>query len=393
MAVSSPLICDASERSDQPASAGRTKSGKVPLKGGAGGSETQGAIVKQWSVEKAQTWWDGQEWPVGCCFVPSYAINQFEMWQPETFNLPVLDKEFGLCEELGFNLVRIYLHEELWFADAEGFKDRIRQVLDLTQKHGIKVTFTFCTNGGSDSEKLGPQPGPKPGVHGGGHWCQSPGKDIFFNEDRWPEFKAYLQDILRSFGKDSRILYWCLYNEPENVRMGRDCLKFMKEMYEWAWEVRPDQPLTSPVWQRPGYAGTKTRLDMVSFVCQNSDIISFHCYYPAKELETFINMLHHFHRPMICQEYMGRTLGSTFETCLPVMKREKVGALNWGLVEGKCKYRFPWGHKEADGEPDLWFHSIFWEDYTPYNPVEIEVIKKITANKAEAGKNPRYPIK
>ena len=157
----------------------------------------------------------------------SYAINQFEMWQKETFNEPVLDKEFGICQELGFNLVRIYLHEDLWFQDAKGFKKRISRVLELASAHGIKVTFTFCTNGGGP-EKLGPQPDAIPGVHGGGHWCQSPKKEIFFNEDRWPEFKEYLQDILRTFGRDSRILYWCLYNEPENVRNGRDCLKFMK---------------------------------------------------------------------------------------------------------------------------------------------------------------------
>ena len=350
------------------------------------------ASAGQWTREEAARWWDAQVWPVGSCYVPAYAINQFEMWQPETFNLPVLDKEFGLCEELGFNLVRIYLHEELWFQDAKGFKKRISRLLEIADSHGIKVTFTFCTNGGSSKEKLGPQPGTEPGIHGGGHWCQSPSDGILFNEARWPEFKKYMQDILRTFKDDSRILYWCLYNEPENIKNGRDCLKFMKQMYGWAWEVRPSQPLTSPVWQRPGYNGKASKMDMIAFVCSNSDIISFHCYYPPKELETFIDMMHRFRRPMICQEYMGRTLGSTFETCLPILKREKVGALAWGLVEGKCKYRFPWGHKPGDGEPDVWFHSIFWEDYTPWNAAEVEVIKKITADKTLAGKNPKYPI-
>ena len=101
----------------------------------------------------------------------------------------------------------------------------------------------------------------------------------------------------------------------------------MKAMYEWAWKVRPSQPLTSPVWIRPGYKGAKTRLEMVSFVCENSDILSFHCYYPPRELNTFINMLSRYHRPMICQEYMARTLGSTFQECLPILKREKVDYL------------------------------------------------------------------
>lgn len=348
-------------------------------------------LERQWSAEKARAWWAEQEWPVGCCFVPSYAINQFEMWQDETFNLPVLDKEFGLCEELGFNLVRIYLHEKLWFADADGFKKKIDTLLELADSHGLKVTFTFCTNGGEERE-LGPQPDGIPGVHGGGHWCCSPSTEMLNNPELWPQFKEYLQDILRTFGNDSRILYWCLQNEPENIKKDRDPYKWMQAMYEWAWEVRPSQPLTSPVWIRPGYKKAQTKLDMITYALGNSDIITFHCYYGPDELETFINMLSRFGRPMVCQEYLGRNLGSTFETCLPILKREKIGALNWGLVEGKCKYRYPWGHKLEDGEPDVWFHSIFWEDYTPYSVTETDLVKKITSDKSAAGQQSKYPI-
>lgn len=349
------------------------------------------AQERQWSAEKARQWWNGQEWPVGCCFVPSYAINQFEMWQDDTFNLPILDKEFGICEDLGFNLVRIYLHEKLWFADAEGFKKKIDTVLGLADSHGLKVTFTFCTNGGEERD-LGPQPGPIPGVHGGGHWCCSPSTEMMNDPQQWPLFKKYLQDILRTFGNDDRILYWCLQNEPENIKKNRDPYKWMQAMYEWAWEVRPSQPLTSPVWIRPGYKKAQTKLDMITYVLGNSDIITFHCYYGPDELDTFISMLSRFGRPMICQEYLGRNLGSTFETCLPIMKREKIGALNWGLVEGKCKYRYPWGHKLEDGEPDVWFHSIFWEDYTPYSKTEVDLLRKMTEDKTKAGSNPKYPI-
>ena len=133
---------------------------------------------------------------MGCYYVPSYAVNQFEMWQEDTFNPEILEKEMALCESLGFNVVRIYLHEMLWFQDKEGFKKRIDRMLDIAGKHGVRVTFTFCTNGGGP-EKLGRQPELKPFVHGGGHWCQSPHKDIFNNKERWPEFKAYLQDVVK----------------------------------------------------------------------------------------------------------------------------------------------------------------------------------------------------
>ena len=105
-------------------------------------------VNTQWTPEQARAWWAETEWPVGCCYVPTYAINQFEMWQEDTFNPEILEKEMALCEELGFNMVRIYLHEMLWFQDKDGFKKRINQMLDIAARHGVRVTFTFCTNGG-----------------------------------------------------------------------------------------------------------------------------------------------------------------------------------------------------------------------------------------------------
>ena len=62
-------------------------------------------VNTQWTPEQAREWWSHTEWPVGCCYVPTYAINQFEMWQEDTFNPEILDKEMALCEDLGFNMV------------------------------------------------------------------------------------------------------------------------------------------------------------------------------------------------------------------------------------------------------------------------------------------------
>ncbi|MDD6151110.1 MAG: hypothetical protein PUB45_02085 [Bacteroidales bacterium] len=75
--------------------------------------------------------------------------------------------------------------------------------------HSLKVTFTFCTNVGEERE-LGPQPGPEPGIHERGHWCCSPSTEMMNDPSQWPRFKEYLQDILRTFGNDDRILYRCL---------------------------------------------------------------------------------------------------------------------------------------------------------------------------------------
>ena len=238
----------------------------------------------QWSKEKAWEWFSQHEWPVGCNYVPSYAINQYEFWQPETFNTQVIDREMALAEDLGFNTLRIYLHETLWFADKEGFKSRINQFLDLAESHNIKLIVTFFTNGGNHNKEfsLGPQPEAIPGVHNS-NWVPSPGRAVIDDPTRWPALKEYVQDILSTYKHDKRILYWNLCNEPENFKNGCDVKDFMPAVYEWAWEVRPDQPLSSPIWQRPGINATQTKLDIVAFACTYSDIVTFHCYSKPKE--------------------------------------------------------------------------------------------------------------
>lgn len=335
---------------------------------------------QRWTEEQASKWYEQTEWPVGCNYVPSYAINQYEFWQPETFDIQTIDRELGLAESLGFNTVRIYLHEGLWYADKDGFKQRINTFFETATKHGIKMIVTFFTNGGNhDFEfKLGPQPEPIVGTHAT-NWIPSPGKKVIDNPEEWPRLKEYVQDILKTYGQDERVLYWCLCNEPENFKAGCDVTEFMPEVYKWAWEVRPSQPLSSPIWIRPGQKGETTKLKLVNLCLNLSDIITFHAYYD-KELTTYIKMLKPFNRPMICQEYMGRP-NSTFEYSLPILKREKIGAINWGLVRGKCGFFYPWGSKAGSELPKVWFHDIFNPDGTPYSETEIEFIRSLTAEK------------
>ena len=346
----------------------------------AGNGPEKSFCNRRWSVEQAWQWMEMIGWPVGCNYVPSYAINQFEFWQPETFAPDLIDKELGMAAGLGFNTVRIYLHERLWYADKEDFKRRIDRFLEIADSHGIKTVVTFFTNGGDHNREFsfGDQPEPIPGVHSSA-WIPSPGKEVIDDPSKWPALKKYVQDILRTYSDDRRILYWNLCNEPENFKGGCDVSDFMPQVYEWAWEVRPSQPLSSPVWQRPGIHGVQTKLDLVAFVCNHSDIVTFHCYSSPEEVETMIGMLKRFRRPMVCQEYLARTYGNTFETVLPILKKAGVGAINWGLVNGKCQFHIPWGYKADDPEPEIWFHDIFRKDGTPYDPREIAFIRSMTA--------------
>src|SRR6476660_5659037 len=88
------------------------------------------AQSKAWSEKKANDWYKQQGWLVGCDFLPSTAINQLEMWEPETFDTITINRELGWAEEIGFNTLRVFLHDLVWQNDSFGFKKEDQYVFD-----------------------------------------------------------------------------------------------------------------------------------------------------------------------------------------------------------------------------------------------------------------------
>ena len=343
---------------------------------GTGGVEPAG----RWSEQRACEWYYSQEWPVGFNYVTATAINQFEMWQEESFDPATIDLEMGLAGGLGFNTVRIFLHDMVWEADPAGFKQRLDTFLGICESHGLNTIVTFFTNGGRfENPKLGKQPESIQGIHNS-QWIQSPGEQSVNDPATWPRLERYVKDVMESFRDDGRILFWCLYNEPENFKQGARSLPLLRETFRWAREVDPSQPLTSPIWVCPGQHGTRSNFPIISFLGENCDIMTFHCYNGPEELELFISLMEQFGRPMVCQEYMGRPR-STFEDAMPILKRENVGAISWGLTAGKCNFHLQWSSKAGDPEPEVWFHDIYRLDGTVYDQQEVDFIRSMTADK------------
>ena len=230
---------------------------------------------KIWTATQSNDWYNKQPWLVGCNFIPSTAINELEMWQAETFDSKTIDRELGWAQDLGFNVVRVYLHNLAWETDKEGFKKRIREFLTITEKHKIKVLFVLFDDCWLPDPKPGRQPEPIPGVHNSG-WLRAPGPAIVGDVEKWDVLKLYVKDILIQFRNDNRILMWDLYNEPGNSDMTEISFPFMQEIFRWAWSVRPSQPLTCATWN----GGEKFKR-YNDFQLQNSDVITFHNYSAA----------------------------------------------------------------------------------------------------------------
>ena len=344
----------------------------------------------QWAVAEAQAWYARQPWLVGCNFIPSTAINQLEMWQADTFDPATIDRELGWAEGLGFNSMRVFLHNLLWEQDAEGFCKRIERYLEIAQKHRIGTLFVLLDACWDPFPKLGKQRDPKPHIHNSG-WVQSPGAEILKDTARHDGLRSYITGIVRRFREDRRIDGWDIFNEPDNINRpayeahepknkAELSLALIRKAYSWAREAKPTQPITSGVWI--GNWGDPAKLSAIErFMLEQSDVISFHCYGSAGDLRKCIGNLRRYNRPILCTEYMARPNGSRFDPHLGVMKEERVAAYNWGFVAGKTQTIYPWDTwtKTYAAEPPVWFHDIFRKDGTPYDPREVEFIRRVTS--------------
>ena len=71
-------------------------------------------VGKVWPIEKANEWYAKHAWLAGADYITSNAVNQLEMWQADTFDPETIDKELGWAEHIGFNTMRVFLHDLLW---------------------------------------------------------------------------------------------------------------------------------------------------------------------------------------------------------------------------------------------------------------------------------------
>lgn len=367
----------------------------VPLFVGAAllvASSVLSAATERWSAEKANLWYAKQPWPVGANFSPASAVNQLEMWQADTFDPKEIDRELGWAHGLGFNTVRVFLHNLLWEQDARGLLARVDQFLALCEKHDIRPVIVLLDDVWNPDPKLGRQPAPKPGVHNSG-WVQAPGRAVLSDESKWPAVKDYVTGVISHFKDDPRILIWDLYNEPGNLNgdpyrplepkdKEARSLKLLGEVFQWARSADPSQPLTAGVWTGdwtdPAKLGPFHKLQI-----ERSDVLSFHQYEPLPKTKEVALALLKYERPVLCTEFMARPRGSTFEAILPFFKQHKIGAYCWGFVAGKTNTLHAWDTwQKADvGEPKVWFHDVLRADGSPYSEKEIAFLKAITGAK------------
>ena len=389
---------------------------------------------KQWSKERTWKWYSQQKWLVGTNFITSNSINQLEFWQEETFDLELIEKELKLSSSIGMNTHRVFLHDLLWDQDSIGFIDRIDQFLEISDKYGIKIMFVIFDDVWHPIPELGKQPDPIPHIMGSS-WVQSPGVKILTDTLKHKNLEPYVKGIIKKFANDNRVIAWDLYNEPGQyngaprvseervveiysnigVTLPDDelphntknyplyegayhrnkmepghmekrfyTLSLIKKVFRWARDVNPSQPITAGLYDGgiPYWGNPEGLPKLEQFIVESSDVISFHSYGGAEWTLQAIKELEKYGRPLICTEYLARGEGSTFNTILPIFKKHKIAAYNWGLVWGKTNTVYPWNswNTSYTAPPKLWHHDIFYPNGEPFSSDEIDFIKEIISS-------------
>ncbi len=363
----------------------------------------------QWSKEKANQWYARQPWLVGANYLPATAINQIEMWQASTWDPKTIDKEFGWAKETGMNTMRVFLHDMVWASDKAGLYKRMDEFLNIAAKHRITPFFVFFDDCHFPNPTLGEQPLPVTGYHNSG-WVNSPARDLAlrFSEDKATpkeiaNLKGYVQETIKHFKNDKRVLMWELYNEPgrgnnldgadKASSIGDKSNKLLYQSWLWAREINPSQPITGTAKGSLGEMNVK--INRI-----NADVLSVHSYEKPEVLERVIKNYQADGRPIIMTEWLARTQESSVAGCLPILKKYNVGAVNWGFVSGKSGTVWPWFSRRENGknisvnqkrdegkvvkpgepfpEPKLWFHDLYRTDGTPFDQKEIDIFKELT---------------
>jgi hypothetical protein len=260
----------------------------------------------RWTEAEAAAWYAKQPWLVGVNFLPSTAVNQLEMWQPETYDEATIDRELRWAADLGFNTMRVFLHHLLWEADPSSYD----------------------------------------------------------------ELEPYVKGVIERFRTDRRVVAWDLFNEPDNANpacylteldaetKSARAAELLQKAFEWARGVGPVQPITAGVF-KGDWSEPEALAPINSVMLEESDVISFHGYAEPEVVSEWISDLKQYDRPILCTEYMARPV-NLFHEILPIFKAENVAGYNWGLVTGRSQTNYSWTSWAVvvPGPPDPWFHDV-----------------------------------
>ena len=357
-----------------------------------------------WTKEKAWAWHDAQPWYRGCNYMPASAANRVDQWQSygSEARFAEVEREFALAREVGFNAMRLLILEQgfcVWLQERDAFRANFERYLQLMEKYGLKA-FVCLGNDCSRPKRVWQMPklGEQAydvGYHGGRKQTQHggfPGEPGYLMADD-PEYRGKFLEMCRelvsTYAHDGRVAMWELWNEPGAGNRGMRSEKLIRDLFSLCWAIDPDQPLSANIWSQS--TGKLVRGEDPSPIEQLaadlSDVITYHGYHSlADQVKLADRLATRWGRPLYNTEWLYRIEGCDFPDNYAFMAQRKIGALNWGFVNGKYQTHEPYEPSwktQFDfegGDVTKWMHDLFRISHHPYDPYEIVVARHVNAD-------------
>ncbi len=350
----------------------------------------------KWTKERAWEWYNNRPWIRGCNYMSADCANRIDQWQSYGFEerLETTEKELALMAELGYNSVRLILEFIVWDEEHDSFLERFERYISLCSKYGISCMIVLANDcmrpKGLEVNSLGEQKVDW-GYHGGRKMSQhgklsGMGHHVLDEPDKAPRYFEMVREIVERYKDDERIIMWNIYNEVGNSHRWQVSMPNLKKIFEIVREIDPIQPLTCETFSL-GEGEIEDITEVEKYALEQSDIISYHNYGTYDINIRIIKKLKRYGRPVLCTEWLARCLDNNIQEMFPLFYLEKIGCYNWGFVAGKYQTYEPWNSvwENYDENPDLkwdftkWFHDLYRPNHRPYDPKEIEIIKRYCA--------------
>ena len=356
-------------------------------------------MSEKWSREKAWQWYNSKPLVIGFNFIPSNTMGGVELWQEMNHEdiMKTVRHELEMAADLGLNSIRMGVPFIVWKQEHDGFMKRLDSFTEYAYKLGMTFMPVFFGDCCVPREfyhepKLGKQPEPVKGFFGGNpvspfDGTYKVGYIRWDDKENLPDMEAFTKDIVKAYAKDERVYLWNIWNEAGNCNRKTMSMPLLEKVAGWVREMDPIQPLSADVCGLNGrfpyeYLNNPRSLAPMEAKCvEISDIVTYHFYGDYTHTRLYTDTLRQFGYPMLMTEWMHRPFRSIIPTHLPLFVEENVGSYFFGFVNGKCQFNEPWDNIRDLPDIDLryWMHDIFYQDGTPYDPKEIEVLRKYTA--------------
>lgn len=310
----------------------------------------------------------------GANYVPTRRMNTYQVWW--RFDADQLDREIGLAPKINLNSLRMWLSPERWWETPDEVQDQLDTLLEIADRHEIKILLSLFKNNGVHERHNGPG-GMRNECPVTSYEVHSPSREILNDPKRWGPCFEYIDWFMDRYKNDHRLLAIEVMNEPG------------------AYDRSKEEPFALAMLDRVRQQRGSLKLTMGCIAVEHNEWFLDHGLEILQSHPNFLRDEAAFHR------YNERRLALKRRTGLPYMSTEwqrmRPGGRGWGGVfpvgdEWKPAYHtlaplfhehningFFWSlmlrpsylriHRDV-----RWMNGVFHEDGSVYSELDAQTI-------------------